>query len=640
MIGAAYALAVVLGLMAGRRHARETGAAGRPLLAACMVMGVAATLPVAAAVAIGAAGSLHLLLVVVYGLATMVCVRFLRPPVSIPGSKDPLEPVSDQPLLARIAEMAAAFSMKTPIVRLLKSTGGDLQALAFAGGLPRSSLIVTDGILHRLDPAERDGIIAHELAHVATRSLWVLMFATGAGWAVGFVAGHELPPLLGLLVAANTYMVVTRLAQRRYEILCDRRAADVVGVGTMRRALWKIHRVHVVPEQGFMSRLFYSTATHPHHAVRASALAVLDDDAGLAVQARREARPHGIASGVMFALWIGAIGLTVEMGNRPGWYVPLIAVLFAFLGKFLLLQIGLLFGRLRRQRRRIGFRARGTRWMQVGLVLCVGGLFVPSLPGPIPDVSVVIAGLVSNLIGMSLWFPAERYRRKVSGLILRHEWAAAIEAAESSSKQLARDPRIAHDVALCRVFDGDREGALAMLGRIADEWPQVLIAHQTRAVIRMGDEPEAALEHAREFQKHAPRDPAGPLLSARALVKLGRYDVAERAARAGKALEPEQATTDCVLAQIHILRGEEEDAAAACRRAFERAPGDAEVRLVRAQLAVAFEGREQARRHVAEAIETAEASPFSFLVSDAQRLSEALDARSDDSGSSEPCGPA
>ena len=245
MIGTAYAVAVGLGVFAGRRHARETGTGAGRLAAAAALMGVAAAAPVAAGVAVGVDG----LGLIVVGVALLIMLRvgvtMFRPPVSIPGSKEPLAPLEDEAFLARLREMAGAMGLRPPIVRMLRSTGGELSALAFAGGLPTSSLVVTDGIVHRLDPDERDGIVAHELGHIATRSLWVVLFATSAAWTLGVVLGHGLPILLALAVAANLYMLLPILVQRRFELVCDRRAAGVVGVEVMRSALWKIHRAHL-----------------------------------------------------------------------------------------------------------------------------------------------------------------------------------------------------------------------------------------------------------------------------------------------------------------------------------------------------------------------------------------------------------
>ena len=65
------------------------------------------------------------------------------------------------------------MNVPVPLVRLRPSITGSQQALAFAGCLPAPQLVVSDGILQRLSPAERDAIVAHELGHVANGSLWL-----------------------------------------------------------------------------------------------------------------------------------------------------------------------------------------------------------------------------------------------------------------------------------------------------------------------------------------------------------------------------------------------------------------------------------------------------------------------------------
>ena len=322
----------------------------------------------------------------------------------------------------------------------------------------------------------------------------------------------------------------------------------------------------------------------------------------------------------------------MRFGDRPELYVPLVIALFVFLAKSILVMVALVFGRLRRQKRRLGFTFPSVRVMRGAFALCMVGLVLDRALG-VPGAWVAtIVGAVAYVAAFVPWLRASRFRKRIHALVLRHDWDGAIAAAEAAPTRLERDPLIAHDVALCRAIRGERARAVDALRALADRWPRVLVAHYTRAVVRMSADPAAALQDAREFQGRAPRDPGGPLLAARALVKLGRLDEAERAARAGLALEPLQATTDCVLAEVALARGDQERAAEACRRAFDKAPGDAEVRLTRARLAVAAEGREQARRLVAEALEAAEASPFSFLVEEARLLAAELDARFDDPG--------
>jgi Flp pilus assembly protein TadD len=160
-------------------------------------------------------------------------------------------------------------------------------------------------------------------------------------------------------------------------------------------------------------------------------------------------------------------------------------------------------------------------------------------------------------------------------------------------------------VALCRALSGDRGAARAGLERILGTWPTVRVASIALARLTMDDEPATALVHADGLIEALPDDPIGALLRGRALLRLGRIDDAEAAAKAALALEPKDASARTILSEVHLARGDVPAAAEACREAFEEEPGSAEVRLARARLAVASESREQARRMVEEAVEAA-----------------------------------
>src|SRR5204863_4136379 len=95
----------------------------------------------------------------------------LHPPVRLRGTTAKLPRVTDEAFLARIAELARQMNVPVPLVRLWPSITGSQQALAFVGCLPAPQMAVTDGILQRLSPAERDAVVAHELGHVANGSL-------------------------------------------------------------------------------------------------------------------------------------------------------------------------------------------------------------------------------------------------------------------------------------------------------------------------------------------------------------------------------------------------------------------------------------------------------------------------------------
>ncbi|MFG0319459.1 MAG: M48 family metalloprotease, partial [Planctomycetota bacterium JB042] len=619
LVGGCFVLAFVVCLVAARRHAIQTGASRTEALPAVVALAAASTGPVAAAVALTAAGADgggtlgRSVALVLFPLALLFAARYLRPPVAFPGSGESLPLVDDQTFLDRIAELSGRLGLAAPpLVRLLRSTQANLSALAFAGGLFRPTLVVTDGIVHRLDPDERDAIVAHELAHVSTRSLWVLALAATLGWAVAvpFLAG--LPFLVGLLVACNVQAVLHRLAQRRYEIACDLAAARAVGAAVVARALGKIHRVHVLPERGFLPLVLHATATHPHQAVRAAALAAADAGEG-DPDARRgaaaRARPHRIAAVVLFAVWGAAIVSAIRFGARPELYAPILLGLLLLFAQFPLLLLALVFSKWRRQRRRVGFELPADRWMRRAVVAGALGyaLFLVPDPGRLVGVALVLAAAVVILVAALRRRKGARLRRRIGPPLSRHAWTEAIAVAEAEPELLARDPALRHDVALCRALSGDRAGAIRDLERIEERWPTVRVASIALALLRLFDDPEAALRHADALAEGLPEDPIGPDLRGRALVRLLRIDEAAAAAEEALAREPDDATARTILCSVHLARGATDAAAEACREAFEREPGAAEVRLARARLAVAAESREQARRRVAEALEAAEA---------------------------------
>ena len=119
---------------------------------------------------------------------------------------------------------------------------------AFATGRSphRSVVVVTTGILKRLDAEELEGVLAHELSHVAHRDVLVMTFASSAGILAGMLTrgaqygaifgggrrdnnGGGLPVwLVVLLVSLVTYavsFVLLKLLSRYRELSADRSGA-------------------------------------------------------------------------------------------------------------------------------------------------------------------------------------------------------------------------------------------------------------------------------------------------------------------------------------------------------------------------------------------------------------------------------
>jgi heat shock protein HtpX len=183
---------------------------------------------------------------------------------------------------------------------------------AFAlGRSPKSATVcATTGIMELLSPAELEGVMAHELTHVANRDVLVMtlaaFFATIAAYIVqfGFFFGggsmgddDENPSFLVLLLVSLVVYVVSFLlmqALSRYrEFAADRGAAIITGrPSALASALTKISSgMHRIPEKdlraaselqafyifpaakGKVSGLF---ATHPPMEKRIAALARLE----------------------------------------------------------------------------------------------------------------------------------------------------------------------------------------------------------------------------------------------------------------------------------------------------------------------------------------------------------------------------
>lgn len=118
---------------------------------------------------------------------------------------------------------------------------------AFATGRNQSTALVcaTTGLLRRLEPEELEGVLAHELSHVAHRDVAVMTIASFLGVLAGVMTrialwggfgrsrdGNNIAMLLIPLVSAVVYVIsflLTRLLSRYRELSADRAAALLTG---------------------------------------------------------------------------------------------------------------------------------------------------------------------------------------------------------------------------------------------------------------------------------------------------------------------------------------------------------------------------------------------------------------------------
>lgn len=134
---------------------------------------------------------------------------------------------------------------------------------AFAMGQPDDSVVcISDGLLRLLDCRELAGVLAHEVAHIAHRDLWIMGLADAlsravslASWLGQIILLLNLPLILAgvahvpwlvpiLLVVSPTIMALLQLAlSRTREYDADRGGADLTGdPAGLASALLKLER--------------------------------------------------------------------------------------------------------------------------------------------------------------------------------------------------------------------------------------------------------------------------------------------------------------------------------------------------------------------------------------------------------------
>ena len=189
---------------------------------------------------------------------------------------------------------------------------------AFATGRSQkhSVIVVTTGILRRLDKAELEGVLAHELSHIAHRDVAVMTVASFLGVLAGFIARMSLYSGIGrsrdqkaqaamllvvvvsIVVYAISFLLLRALSRYR-EFAADRAGAQLTGQpSALASALTKVSgEMGAIPTKdlrrmepvnafmfapmtgkGFsLSKLF---ASHPPLEARIAALAKVANDLG------------------------------------------------------------------------------------------------------------------------------------------------------------------------------------------------------------------------------------------------------------------------------------------------------------------------------------------------------------------------
>jgi heat shock protein HtpX len=160
-------------------------------------------------------------------------------------------------LHAMVDRLCAMADMKKPQVAIADS---DVPNAFATGRTPnRSVIVVTTGLLKRLDQEELEGVVAHELSHVAHRDVLVMTIASFTAILAGFMVRSAMwgsmmrdrrdqntaliffaVMAVSIIVYAISYVLIRALSRYR-EMGADRGAAYVTGrPSALARALQKV----------------------------------------------------------------------------------------------------------------------------------------------------------------------------------------------------------------------------------------------------------------------------------------------------------------------------------------------------------------------------------------------------------------
>ncbi|MGK4583359.1 zinc metalloprotease HtpX [Kitasatospora sp. HPMI-4] len=161
----------------------------------------------------------------------------------------PVSPEQYPQLHGTIDRLCALADMPKPRVAVADN---DMPNAFATGRNPQNAVVcVTTGLLRRLEPEELEGVLAHELSHVAHRDVAVMTIAGFLGVLAGvmtrialyggFLGGGNrnnndstaaiamlVIPLVSMLVYAISFLL-TRLLSRYRELAADRAAAQLTG---------------------------------------------------------------------------------------------------------------------------------------------------------------------------------------------------------------------------------------------------------------------------------------------------------------------------------------------------------------------------------------------------------------------------
>ncbi|HZN38468.1 MAG TPA: M48 family metalloprotease [Planctomycetota bacterium] len=546
-----------------------------------------------------------------------------------------LPPVSEPAMVGRITELAARLGLRSPLVLETATVGGTMEVHAFAAGFLAPVVVVSDGIVHRLQPAERDAVLAHELAHVRHRSvLRHLAALVLVGLATVLLSGL-VPFYLAFLWFLGALRLLRTLVGHPDELRADLTAARCVGFAEVAAGLDKIHAAGLQTDP---TPWFHAVLSHPAPAVRAFHLARAAPEGERAriavdttlVRRCKRARRIGVS------LWVTLLAAEVVLGVRGDWTAA------AVLGLVLLVVPGLPYLAFVRELRdalqlhgRTVFRQLWRKALRIVAMLAAVAGSLALLPWMPEDSWLVwlpwLLALVVVLLFVLAGRRVRRTHRELQLLLLRRDLPGYRARFERLGPRQQRQPELRLQALLVRAALGERQAAVEELQRLQQQWPRFREAQHWAAILLSRMDPPRAVESARALLAALPGNAIAEGTLAAVLRRDGKVDEAWQRIASVLRRRPKHGAWHATAALIALARGDMPGATAALAKAERLDPGGSITVLARAELDVAT-GATGVAFSVQALRELSERLPLAFLGDDVARLEGRLAPRSATSG--------